>query len=44
VNSLYNDLFLGGDSQDPETSDTVIAQEDGYVVKIALPEADEVNT
>lgn len=42
--SLYNDQFLGGDSTDDATSDTTIAQEDGYIVKIALPDDEEANT
>jgi len=42
--SLYNDQFLGGDSTDDATSDTAIAQEHGYIVKVALPDDEEANT
>jgi hypothetical protein len=43
--SIYNDLFLGGDAESSETaSDTAVSQLDGYVVKVNLPDDDEANT
>jgi hypothetical protein len=44
VDSKYNNLFLGGASTDDATSETGISQEDGFVVKINLPDDDEANT
>lgn len=46
VASVYNNYFLGGDKDDPQTSEdpTVLTREHGYIVKIDLPEQIEPET